>query len=61
MSASASVSSVARQARLEEHVAMDGVLVLAALVGGLLLLDLLALRFGVDSRRSADRRPDCWW
>ena len=39
---------------------MDGVLVLLAVVGGLIVFDLLAMRFGVDSRRSADRRPDCW-
>jgi len=40
---------------------MDGVLLLAAVVGSLIFLDLLALRFGVDSRRLDSRRPNCWW
>jgi hypothetical protein len=31
---------------------MDGLMVLVALVGGLLVFDALALRFGADSRES---------
>jgi hypothetical protein len=40
---------------------MEGLLTFAAVVFGLVIFDVLALRFGADTRPAADHRPDCWW
>jgi hypothetical protein len=42
---------------------MQDVLIGAAILLALVALDLLALRYGADTRRSTDltRGPDAWW
>ena len=40
---------------------MDSFFILLAVVGGLIAFDVLALRFGADTRFTTRRRPDCWW
>jgi len=37
---------------------MDGVFGLIAAIGALIVLEALALHYGVDSR---DTRPETWW
>ena len=39
---------------------MDGLFVLAAILVGLVALDLAAARWGTDSRPGPDDRPE-WW
>jgi hypothetical protein len=56
---SASSIDVARPAR--EAGRMHDLLIFAAIVLALILLDLLALRFGADSRKAAERPSDTWW
>jgi hypothetical protein len=40
---------------------MQDLLIGAAAVLGLILLDLLALRFGADTRPSIDSPSEAWW
>jgi hypothetical protein len=40
---------------------MQELLIGAALVLGLVVLDVLALRFGVDTRPRVESPPEAWW
>ena len=62
LSAFASTSSVVSAAPAAEGGRMDGLLLFGVFIALLLLLDLLALRFGVDSRfRHLRDGPPTWW
>jgi hypothetical protein len=59
LSAFASASSVAGRVAAGDSGGMDGVLIFAGLVLGLVLFDLLVMRFGVDTRFPRD--DPHWW
>ena len=58
-----SASSLVRASVSRDVGRMQDVLIGAAILLALVALDLLALRYGADTRHSTDlsRGPDAWW